>query len=125
MYMKILAISLGGAAGALCRHWLAVTVQRMVGPSFPAGTFMVNMLGCLLFGIVWGYIETKSIAANELRLLALTGFLGSFTTFSTYMFETAQLVKIGQITAALLNVAGQSLLGLAFVLAGIALGKML
>ena len=125
MLMKILVLSLGGAAGALARHGMSATVQRLVGAPFPVGTFAVNMLGCLLFGAVWGFMESRSIVNNELRLLALTGFMGSFTTFSTYMFETAELVKVGQIAGALLNVVGQSLIGLLLVVAGIALGRML
>jgi CrcB protein len=60
-----------------------------------------------------------------MRLLALTGFMGAFTTFSTYMFETAELVKFGQYAMALLNVVGQSVAGLVLVLAGIALGRLL
>ncbi len=125
MLTKILYICAGGAAGSLSRYWLSGVVQRMVGGSFPLGTFAVNMLGCLLFGAVWGFFENRLLPGSEVRLLILTGFMGAFTTFSTYMFETAELVKFGQIAMALLNVVGQSAVGLILVLAGIALGRLL
>ncbi|RWU06072.1 fluoride efflux transporter CrcB [Pseudodesulfovibrio sp. S3] len=125
MLTKILYISLGGAAGSLSRYWLSGVAQRFAGGSFPLGTFLVNMTGCLLFGAVWGFFETRMLPGSEIRLLVLTGFMGAFTTFSTYMFETAELVKYGQMAFALLNVVGQSVAGLALVMAGIALGRLL
>ncbi len=125
MFIKILYLSLGGAAGTLSRYWLSGVAQRLAGGSFPLGTMTVNLLGCLLFGAVWGLFENRLLPGSEVRLLVLTGFMGAFTTFSTYMFETAELVKYGQMLIALVNVVGQSILGLVFVLAGIALGRLL
>jgi len=125
MLTKILYLSAGGAAGTLSRYYLSGVAQRLAGGSFPLGTFAVNMFGCLLFGAVWGFFENRLLVGSELRLLALTGFMGAFTTFSTYMFETAELVKYGQMAMALLNVGGQSVAGLALVLVGIALGRLL
>lgn len=125
MLTKILYLSLGGAAGTLSRYWLSGVAQRLAGGSFPAGTFAVNMAGCLLFGAVWGFFENRMLPGSEVRLLVLTGFMGAFTTFSTYMFETASLVKYGQIAMAMANVVGQSVAGLALVLAGMALGRLL
>ncbi|MGE4194736.1 MAG: fluoride efflux transporter CrcB [Pseudodesulfovibrio sp.] len=125
MLTKILYLSLGGAAGTLSRYWLSGVAQRLAGGSFPAGTFAVNMAGCLLFGAVWGFFENRLLPGSGVRLLVLTGFMGAFTTFSTYMFETASLVKFGQIAMAMANVVGQSVAGLILVLAGIALGRLL
>ena len=125
MLTKILYLSIGGAAGTLSRYWLSGVAQRLTGSNFPLGTFAVNMLGCLLFGAVWGYFENRLLPGSEVRLLVLTGFMGAFTTFSTYMFETANLVKYGQIAMAMVNVVGQSVAGLVLVLAGIALGRLL
>ncbi|CCH47567.1 Protein CrcB homolog [Pseudodesulfovibrio piezophilus C1TLV30] len=125
MLTKILFLSAGGAAGTLSRYWLSGVAQKLAGGSFPAGTFAVNMLGCLFFGTVWGFFENRLLPGSEIRLLALTGFMGAFTTFSTYMFETAELVKLSQITTALFNVVGQSLVGLFLVLTGIALGRLI
>ncbi len=125
MLTKIIYLSLGGAAGTLSRYWLSGVAQRLAGSSIPIGTFAVNMLGCLLFGTVWGIFENRMLPGSEIRLLVLTGFMGAFTTFSTYMFETAELVKYGQMAMALLNVVGQSVAGLILVLAGITLGRLL
>ncbi|WP_207262274.1 fluoride efflux transporter CrcB [Desulfovibrio sp. Huiquan2017] len=125
MLTKILYLSLGGTCGTLSRYFLSGVAQRMTGGSFPAGTFAVNMAGCLLFGAVWGFFENRLLPGSEIRLLVLTGFMGAFTTFSTYMFETASLVKSAQIAMALVNVVGQSVAGLALVLTGIALGRLL
>lgn len=125
MLTKILYLSLGGVAGTLSRYFLSGVVQRLAGGSFPAGTFAVNMVGCLLFGAVWGFFENRLLPGSEVRLLVLTGFMGAFTTFSTYMFETAELVKSSQAALALVNVVGQSVAGLVLVLAGIALGRIL
>jgi len=124
MLTKILYISLGGAAGALGRYYLSGVAQRLVGGAFPAGTFFVNMAGCLLFGAVWGFFENR-LPGSGARLLILTGFMGAFTTFSTYMFETATLVKSGQMAMAMANVVGQSVVGLILVLTGIALGRLI
>lgn len=125
MLTKILYLCAGGAAGTVSRYYLSGVAQRLAGGSFPLGTFAVNMLGCLLFGAVWGYFENRLLPGSEVRLLALTGFMGAFTTFSTYMFETAELVKVGQLVIALVNIVGQSALGLVLVLTGIALGRLL
>jgi CrcB protein len=125
MLTKLIYLSLGGAAGTLSRYWLSGVAQRLAGSAFPYGTFAVNILGCLLFGTVWGFFENRLLPGSEVRLLVLTGFMGAFTTFSTYMFETAELVKFGQMAMALVNVVGQSLAGLALVMLGIALGRLL
>lgn len=121
---KILVLALGGAAGTLSRYWLSGVAQRLFDATFPMGTFVVNMTGSLLFGLVWGLFENRVGISPELRLLALTGFMGAFTTFSTYMFESGALLRHGQYLLLLANVGGQSLLGLALVLTGMVLGRM-
>ncbi len=121
----ILFLALGGAAGTLSRYWLSGLTHRLFGSGFPFGTMAVNLLGCLLFGMVWGLFESRVYLGAEARLFALTGFLGAFTTFSTYMFESAGLLRGGQLVLALVNMAGQTLAGLALVLTGLALGRLL
>lgn len=125
MLKKILLIAAGGAAGTLCRYYASGIGQRLAGTGFPAGTFLVNMLGCLLFGTVWGIFENRVGMGGDLRLLILTGFMGAFTTFSTYMFESAQLFKGGQFLFGALNVGGQVTIGLVLVISGMALGRLL
>jgi len=125
MLKKILLLSMGGACGTLCRYWVSGVAQRLAGTGFPFGTMAVNMLGCFLFGAVWGFLENRIGLGGDLRILVLSGFMGAFTTFSTYMFESANLVKLGQYAHAVLNITGQSLLGLLLVFTGIAIGRIL
>ncbi len=121
----ILAIAAAGALGALSRYAVGGLVQRASGGSFPLGTLAVNLIGCLIFGVVAGALENRIGLAPQLRLAVLTGFLGAFTTFSTFAFESAALLQQGQIAATLLNVAVQIVAGLGLVVAGLALGRAL
>ncbi len=122
---KYIYIAAGGATGTLCRYLVSGAVQRMVDSSFPAGTCAVNMIGCLLFGLVTGVFEDRLGLPPEMRLFVLTGFMGAFTTFSTYMFETTTLLKSGNWPMAALNVGGQTMLGFLCVVAGLALGRLI
>lgn len=120
---KHLVLGLAGAAGTLARFWLGGVVQRLAGEGFPLGNFVVNVSGCLLFGLVYAVVEGRSGMPGDLRLYALTGFMGAYTTFSTFMFESMALLQHGQWLSAGINIAGQTLLGLAGILAGLALGR--
>lgn len=122
--MKLLILALAGAAGTLCRFGLGGVVQRFAGESFPYGNFVVNLTGCLAFGFIYSLVEGRGGLAGDMRLYALTGFMGAYTTFSTFMFESVALVQYGQLLAAVLNVAGQTALGLALTVAGMALGRL-
>ncbi|MEW6428926.1 MAG: fluoride efflux transporter CrcB [Thermodesulfobacteriota bacterium] len=120
----LVAIMIGGGIGAVCRHWLFVGVQRFAGPVFPAGTMAVNLLGCLLIGLLWGLSEHSHVGEG-LRLFLFTGFLGGFTTFSTFGRETAQLIRVGEWATALSYVALSNLGGILLVMAGFALAAKL
>jgi len=122
---NLLLMAGAGALGALCRYGLSGAVQRLAGDRFPAGTLVVNLLGCLLFGLVWGWLENRAGFGPQTRLVVLTGFLGALTTFSTYAFETAALLQGGQLAGALVNVAVQTVLGVLLVLAGMAAAQAL
>ena len=96
MEKKFLLIALGGGLGALARYGLGGLVQRLGRSNFPWGTFAVNMTGCLLFGLLW-MLSTKHLSlSGQARLFLLTGFMGAFTTFSTFIFETGQLLSGGE-----------------------------
>jgi CrcB protein len=123
MLMKLFFIALAGGLGALSRYALSGTIQQMVGPSFPLGTAMVNILGCFLFGFIVTLIDERMALPPGMKPYLLTGFMGAFTTFSTYIFETASLIRYSQWLWAAANVLGQTLLGLAFLLAGIVLAR--
>jgi len=122
---NLFLMALAGGAGALCRYGLGGLVQRLAGERFPAGTMAVNLLGCLLFGFVWGWLETRAGFSPQTRMVVLTGFMGAFTTFSTFAFETANLLQSGQWLAAALNVGLQTMLGVLLVFAGLAMAQNL
>lgn len=121
--MKCVCIALAGGLGALCRYWLAGAVQEMAGPSLPLGTALVNILGCFLFGFIVTLIDERMALPPGIKPYVLTGFMGAFTTFSTYAFETASLIRYSQWLLAIGNVLGQTLLGLVFLFAGIFLAR--
>lgn len=122
---NLIFMALAGGAGTLCRYGLSGVVQRLVGERFPAGTLVVNLLGCLLFGLFWGWLEGRAGFSPQTRLVVLTGFMGAFTTFSTFAFETAGLLQGGQWLAAVLNVSAQAVAGVALVLVGMAVAQNL
>jgi fluoride exporter len=121
--VNLLVIALGGAFGATARYLFAQLVQRASGTLFPVGTFAVNCAGCLVFGAIAGAAEQRVQMAPELRLFLLVGVLGGFTTFSSYAFESFGLLRDGQFAAALLNVAGQVVVGLAGMWIGFAISR--
>ncbi len=92
---KILAVALGGVAGALTRYGTVVMFDRLGWVSFPWAIITVNVAGSFLFGLVWSVLEDRGTVSDGVRLLVLTGFLGSLTTFSTFAFDSAQLVRAG------------------------------
>lgn len=123
MLRQLIFVAVGGSLGALARWGLATLVKNLLGQHLPWGTAAVNVLGSLLFGLVWAATESRVPVPANLRLLLLTGFMGSFTTFSTYMFDTAALIHQDRWVAAFGQVALQIALGLGGVFAGIWLGR--
>ena len=121
--VKIAALALAGACGTLSRYFLASWVQNLAGPDFPWSTWGVNILGCFLFGLVWMLCEERAYFSTEIRFIILVGFMGAFTTFSTYVFETIQLGRDAEWFRLAANLAGQNILGFAGLLAGMALGR--
>ncbi|MGH7476801.1 MAG: fluoride efflux transporter CrcB [Longimicrobiales bacterium] len=116
--MLLLYIALGGAAGAVARYGLGGWVHDRAGPHFPWGTFVINVLGSLLIGFAVRYLEAVRFTP-EARALVTIGLLGSFTTFSTFSYETVALLEDGEWARAALYAVGSLLLGLAAVYAGL------
>jgi CrcB protein len=112
----------GGFVGAMCRYGLSGFVQRNVAlATFPYGTLAVNLLGCLLIGIVVGLVDSRQMFGPEFRLFALIGLLGGFTTYSTFGYETFALLRDADFLRAAANVTVHVVLGLALVWIGYAL----
>lgn len=118
-----LCIALAGAVGTLARFGLATAVGRATGIGFPWGTFVVNLAGCFLFGLVWALAAERGILGEPWRAVLLIGFMGAFTTFSTFGYETYALLRDGEWLRAAANAAGQMLGGLACLGLGIAAGR--
>jgi CrcB protein len=124
LWQRLLLIAAAGAAGTLARYGLAGVVQRLAPLGLPWGTFAVNALGCLLFGVVWSLAEERMLISGATRMIVLTGFMGAFTTFSTFAFETGQLIDDSQWLAAGGNLLLHNVAGVVLILVGIALGKL-
>ena len=121
--MKVLLLFLAGGFGTVLRYALSSAVQRHAGLSFPWGTMAVNLLGCFLFGLFWSLMESRVDISREWRSVVLVGFLGGFTTFSSFAFEATGLLRDGAWLPALGHVVGQNVLGVALVMLGLAVGR--
>ena len=116
-------LALAGAVGTLSRFGLSGIVLWICGKGFPWGTLVVNPLGCLLFGLIAPQIESRLDLNPQTRLILLTGFLGAFTTFSTFAFESAEQLQKSAWLPAMANIMGQNALGIACIFAGMALAR--
>jgi CrcB protein len=121
--LNLLLVALGGALGSVARYALSTFVLRASGTLFPLGTFTVNLLGCLAFGVIAGAAEQRVALTPAARAFLLVGILGGFTTFSSYAFESFALVRDGQFFPAAVNIVGQVVAGLAGVWMGFALTR--
>lgn len=122
MWTNVLVMGLAGFAGTLARYGLGAWVQRHSPVAFPLGTLVVNALGCFLFGLIWALAESRLERAAEMRLYGLIGFLGAFTTFSTFAFDSTQMLLARDWAALGANLLLQNVLGVVCVILGLALG---
>lgn len=123
--LQILAIAAGGALGALGRFWVSNGVYRLLGREFPWGTLAVNTLGSFLMGLLLVLFLDRLAAAPHLRSAVLVGFLGAFTTFSTFSAETLLLIEQGTLGKAFLNMWASLLVCLLACWLGVLLGRSL
>ena len=119
---KILAIMTGGSLGAVFRYLLFVFIQRNSSPAFPFGTLAVNLIGSFLIGYLWAIFEGTRLTGSW-KLFIFTGFLGGFTTFSTFAREATQLLKVGEYKIALTYMLISNIAGIALVLLGFMLAR--
>jgi len=120
---QLLVVGFGGFIGAIARWGLSGLVQRAAPYSFPVGTLLVNALGCLVIGALMAATEGREWLSEDGRLFLTIGILGSFTTFSTFGYDTFALFRGGDMPMALANVGLNLAVGLAAVLAGNALAR--
>jgi CrcB protein len=102
--IQLIAIASGGAAGALFRFWVSNGVYSLLGRGFPYGTLVVNVLGSLVMGFLYVLLLERTTVSPELRGALLIGFLGAFTTFSTFSIETLNLLEQAELLKAGLNI---------------------
>jgi CrcB protein len=122
--VKWVALFLGGGIGASLRYLLAVLVDARAGSPFPWGTLSVNFLGCFTIGLLATLAEERGIGTSPtLRLFAITGVLGSFTTFSTFGLESLRLMESGRLHLAAANAFGSLAVCLVAVALGIAAAR--
>ncbi|MCG6862272.1 MAG: fluoride efflux transporter CrcB [Chromatiaceae bacterium] len=123
--LQILAIAGGGALGALGRFWVSTGVYRLLGRDFPWGTLAVNTLGSFLMGLLFVLFIERLAVGSEARAAVLVGFLGAFTTFSTFSVETLALIEEGYLARAFLNMGMSVSVCLLACWAGLVLGRSL
>ena len=121
----LILIGAGGFVGAVARYLVDGGVVLSAGSSFPWGTLVVNVSGSFLVGFLFALLTERAALPAELRGPLMIGFLGSYTTFSTLALESWRLVEEGAWLHAGFNLGGSVLLGMAAVLAGVALGRLL
>ena len=123
--VKLLLIGLAGFAGTLTRYWLSGIIARRYGETFPYGTLAVNALGCFVAGFLFYFMYERFLNSPTSRSLVFIGFLGAFTTFSSYSLQTFMLLRDGEFYLALLNMAASNILGLLLVWVGYHLAELI
>jgi CrcB protein len=122
---KYLFIAIGGALGSVARFWVGSTIAGHMGIKFPYGTLVVNITACLIIGFTLTYLGKRAGLNPAWRFLIPIGFIGAYSTFSTYEWETLSTLRSGEFLLAALYAGGSLILGLAATWAGAALGEML
>lgn len=120
--MPILLVAVGGALGAVARFLVSTAFAQKLGTGWPWGTLFINLSGCVLIALFLG-AGSGRFAEGGLRYLLPVGFVGAYTTFSTFEFETLQLIELGRLAGALLYVLASNLLGFGAVLLGAWIGR--
>lgn len=119
-------VGMGGFFGAIARFFVARVSASLLGVAFPYGTFLINISGSFLLGLIATLVAQRLVPyGDHIRLAVAVGFIGSYTTFSTYEFESNALIEEGSWMLATVNLVGSLLVGLIAVKAGIVLAKLL
>ena len=122
---KYLLIALGGALGSVARYWVGSTIGSRMGIRFPYGTLVVNITACLIIGFTLTYMSHRADLTPAWRFFLALGFIGAYSTFSTYEWETLSTIPSGAFALAALYAVGSLVLGLAATWCGAALAEAL
>jgi CrcB protein len=115
---KYLLIAAGGALGSIARYWVGSTISGRMGAKFPYGTFVINITACIVIGFTLTYLGKRADLSPAWRYLFPVGFIGAYSTFSTYEWETLSTLRSGAFALGALYALGSLVLGLAAVWAG-------
>ena len=118
-------VALGGSAGAIARYAVGSYIGNRMGSRFPYGTFVINISGSFVIGLVMTILAKHSQMSRSWLYLIPIGFIGAYTTFSTFEFETLRLIQDGQALSALMNAAASVVVGFAMVWIGMVAGRAL
>ena len=118
-------VFIGGGIGAVFRYLLAGWIYKVIGSDFPYGTLAVNVVGCFVIGLFLTMAEDRFLISPSVRTFVAVGIIGGFTTFSTFNFETLELLKDGAISLALLNVGASVIVGLSATWVGAIIGRII
>ena len=120
---KIFVVAFGGAAGAVARYWLGGLINSRWPMQFPMGTFVINVTGSFIIGFVLTMVGERITVNPNWRLLIAVGFVGAYTTFSTFEYETLKLIEEGNLLSAALNIILSCAVGFVAVWVGITLAR--
>jgi CrcB protein len=121
---SMVAVAAGGSLGAVFRYLTILAGARLFGTKFPLGTLAVNLIGCFIAGLLVGLLEQRLVLSKTVQLLIFTGFLGAFTTLSTFSVDTITLLRDGSWGLATTNIVLNTFLGIAMVVAGMLVARV-
>ena len=124
MIVKLVMVAVGGAVGALCRYGLCGLVSWLYEPQLKLGTIVVNLVGCFLMGVAVSLVHGRLEISDSVKILVMTGFLGAFTTFSTYTLESVSYIEQGKYALALWNIVISTVISLPLLIAGMKVGSI-
>jgi CrcB protein len=122
---RYLLIAAGGALGSILRYWVSSTISGRIGAKFPYGTFVINMTACIIIGFTLTYFGKRADLNPAWRFLVAIGFIGAYSTFSTYEWDTLSTLRSGAFLLAALYAVGSLVLGLAATWCGTVLADLL
>jgi len=123
--LQVLIVGVGGFLGTATRYIITNCISKLSNNGFPFGTFLVNISGCFLLGFFISLTAKKITVGPNIKLLFTVGFMGAYTTFSTFSYDTSVLIKSGDFLLATINATASVLIGIISLLGGMAIGQIL